>query len=261
MSEKPKLQRVARPKPDLLGAFAFSLAEARRYMSSDYPAWWGPVAEIYGELGLSLEKITWPDGSHHAYYSLPGDVGCLLAAEAEYDAEAFALACNVCASSLEARVAIPVGMELFASKVLRGELNYERQPQTSLVKHWKRDTALFYLVWALEKQFGLVANPRPKSTENEVTRRRERPPSASAIIFEAFHRAGYKPKKGEPVITDNTAAKVWGDRNVRRRIAEARARRNERLQDIVRRANSKGANVPDTAGDSWEPLAGRNEAP
>lgn len=243
---KTKVQRVAKPSPDLQGARAYALAVAQDYMRKSYPDWWGPVADVYIDLGLHSAEIRDSDGVDHSVYGLLPGAGRVLAEEAMSDAEAFDLAINICMAALSAGRAVPQGLGPFAAGVLGGSICSPKRPTNTPVKHWKRDTTLFYLTYVLREKYGLTITPRRRPSENETTRRHSQVPSAPVIIADAFRLAG-TPEADEAGVRmiETTAAKVWGDRNVKKRMAEARARRSKAFHDLRAEFMSTGDDVPE----------------
>ena len=240
------MPRTAKKTVDIDGARAFALQIARQYLRPNYPKWWGPVADLYGSLGLSSEVVPQSDGSmRHKYVLMPG-AGRVLAQEAQSDAEAYDLAINVCLSCIDARQPVPYGMEDFVTGVIRGEIICPPRAKNTAVKHWQRDTTLFHLIYQLKHEYGLVATPRKSRTEHILRQKHNQIPSAPAIAFEAFRIAGVPQTDRFGVrISETTPAKIWGDKNVKRRLEKALENRSEQFHRMLDEIKGTDLDVPD----------------
>ena len=240
------MARAAKKSVDIDGARAFALEVAQQYLRPDYPEWWGPVADLYASLGLSLEVVPQSDGSTRQKYVLLPGVGRILAREAQGDAEAYDLAINVCVSCIDARQPVPNGMEDFVTGVIRGDISCPPRAKNTPVKHWKRDTTLFHLIHNLREKYGLFATPRKSRTENASRLRQNQMPSGSAIAFEAFRIAGVPQTDQLGVqISETTSSKIWGDKNVQRRLKKALENRSVQFHQMLDEIKGIDLDVPD----------------
>jgi hypothetical protein len=224
---KRRLATAKRPtETDIENARTVALAAAKDYLRGEYPNWWGPVADLYGLLGLSVYAQKQPDGTYRsAYQMLPG-AGQVLAFEAKSDAEAHDLAVNICLAARVAKAPVPMGLEVFAEHLLRENVVPPERPTRSPVDHWRRDAAVYFLIKRLCDEFRLKPT-KGRQTENELRRRKDLPPSACAVVYEAFRAAGVpaNPESGVRM-ESGTPQTIWKNGNIPGRLKEAMSRRS-----------------------------------
>lgn len=218
----------------------FVREEVTKHFGRRYPSWWGPVADLYAEVGFGAWNVNKPDGTTAFLYGFEAEALApgmyrVLAEEAKFDPEAYDIATNIISSHVEADVLPPDDLRQLTAAILRGSAKSPPRPTNSPVRFWKRDTLLLFLTYSLQEHFGLKPTHRHVVSENEITKRTYLLPSASQIIAEEFNSARKSTRETtEPPLTKNTAAKVWGDKNIKRRLQEARAARSEAFHDMKR---------------------------
>lgn len=215
-------------------------------VANPYPEWWGPVADLYGAVGLTIRTVCDDEGLRKNLYTLPPKAARVLALDGILNAEAFDLASHTCASILLAREPLPDGLAPFAAGVLAGTIKPPRRPTQTPVKNWHRDATLHFLIKRMKREFGLTVSEGMHS-ENEQTRRKDLAPSGSTIISEEFNRvvtelrkAGKPNEQLRPLQVSRKAVQdVWMNKNIPKRLREAYAARHIDFKDLAKSGDER----------------------
>lgn len=210
------------------------------FINEPYPDWWGPVADLYGAVGLTMRTVVDDVGRRRNLYSLPNEAAEVLTLDGILSSEAFDLASHVCASTLLAREELPDGLVPFAVGVLSGKIKPPRRPTQTPVKNWSRDAMLHFLMRRMKREFGVTVSEGTRS-ENEQTKRKDLSPSGPAIISDEFNRvvaemriAGMPMERLRPLQVSRKAVQdVWSNKNVPTRLREAYVARHNDFKDLI----------------------------